>query len=86
MAATQTTLDRLLDPLLTQDVARRVVDYRLDPQMQARLDDLRAKANEGELTHDERTEYEAFVEAYDLLAALKLQARRTLARHPTSVR
>jgi hypothetical protein len=45
-----TVLDRFLDPVaerLTPDVARRIIDLRLDPSLRARLDELAAKANLG---------------------------------------
>lgn len=74
------TLDRLLDPILTGDVARRVVAFEVDPASRQRLEDLRAKANEGLLSAEERAEYEQFVESLDLVAILKSKARDALAR------
>jgi len=73
-----TVLDRFLRPLtdcLTPEVAQRIVNLQLDAQSQARLDDLAAKANEGQLTDDERQEYEEFVEGIDLMGILKARAR-----------
>jgi hypothetical protein len=74
-------LDRMLDPLaaaLNRDAARCILDVRIDPEIQARVAVLAARANEGELTPDERDEYLSFVEAADLLALFKLKARRHL--------
>ncbi len=78
MAEILPTIDRVLDPVaacLTPEVAQRVVDVRLDETTLARLEELRGKANEGQLTASERAEYEEFVEAQDLLALIKDKAR-----------
>ncbi len=77
----RTVLDRFLRPFtecLTPEVAQRIVNLRLDSQSQARLDELAAKANEGQLTDDERQEYEEFVEGIDLMGILKARARTLL--------
>lgn len=76
-------LDRVLEPVvecLTREVAERLVNARLDAGLQARLDDLAAKANEGQLVPEERVEYEEYVEGLDLLAIFKAQARLALDR------
>jgi hypothetical protein len=74
-------LDRVLDPLaacLNPEAARRILDLRIDPEIGARVEVLAARANEGELTSEERAEYLSYVEAADLLAIFKLKARRHL--------
>ena len=74
-------LDGLLDPLtrcFDADSARRVSELRIDPAVQSRIDSLAQRANEGVLSEDERTEYEAFINVADLIAILKLKARRQL--------
>ena len=74
-------LNRFLRPFtecLTPEVAQRIVNLQLDVQSQARLDELAAKANEGQLTDDERQEYEEFVEGIDLMGILKARARTVL--------
>ncbi len=58
--------------------ARRILEFRIDPAVQARLDVLGEKANEGTLSDDERAEYEAAIDAADDIAILKLKARRQL--------
>jgi hypothetical protein len=76
-----TTLDGLLEPLsrcLDAESARRILEFRLDPAVQARLDILGDKANEGTLSNDERAEYEAAINAADLISILKLKASRQL--------
>lgn len=72
------SLDNLLDPLsrcLDPESARRVVELRLDPAVQERVDALAIRANEGLLTGDERAEYEALINAADFISILKLKAR-----------
>ena len=74
-------LDRLLDPLahsLSPDAARTIVDFRASSEIQARLDELAEKSNEGQLTPDERREYEDYVEAIDFVAVLQAKAREAL--------
>lgn len=74
-------LDGLLDPLsrcLNAESAKRVIEMEIDPAVQARVDVLAEKANEGLLTEEERAEYEAFINAADIIAILKLKARRSL--------
>jgi len=75
-------LDRLLDPLsrcLNPEAAERLVQLRADPQLQARIDELAGKCNEGDLTEEERVEYEAYVRTGNLIAILQAKARRLLA-------
>ena len=75
-------LDRLLEPLsrcLNPEAAERLVQLRGDPQLQARMDDLAGKCNEGDLTEEERIEYEAYVRTGNLIALLQAKARRLLA-------
>ena len=60
-------LDRLLDPVsrcLTPEVARQLVALRTDPQFQDRLDTLADKCTEGELSPEEREEYQARLALY----------------------
>jgi hypothetical protein len=84
VGAFSTDLDALFEPLsrcLDAESARRVSEFRVDPEVQARVDLLAEKANQGELTQDERAEYEAFINAADFISVLKLKARRQLKRH-----
>jgi hypothetical protein len=79
-----TVLDEVLDPVarcFTPDVARQIADLRAGPRLQARLDELAAKANEGALSEQERRQYEEYVEAIDLIAILQAKARNILAEH-----
>ena len=74
-------LDGLLDPLsrcLDTESARRVVELRIASPVQERIDALAERANEGELTDEERSEYEALINAADFISILKLKARQHL--------
>ena len=76
-----TLLDEFLDPLsrcLDDESARRVLELGVAPAVQERVDRLAEMANEGSLSDDERAEYEALINAEDLLAILKLKARNQL--------
>jgi hypothetical protein len=76
-----TILDELLDPLsqcLDEESARRLVALRVPSGVQEKLDSLAERANEGLLSDDERTEYEALINGADFFSILKLKARRQL--------
>ena len=82
-------LDRVLDPLarsLRPAAAKAIVDFRVDPPTQARIDELADKCTEGQLTAAERREYEAYVEVIDLIAILQSKARVLLAKKPRRAR
>jgi hypothetical protein len=75
-------LDWLVDPLsqcLTVESARRFLKLRADPKVQARVDELADKCNEGLLSADERTEYARYVSFSTFVALLKSKARQMLA-------
>jgi hypothetical protein len=68
---------------ITPDGARALLDLRFTDAQQQRIVDLAAKNSDGTLTPDERSEYEALVEAGDLLALMQAKAR-TMLRQTTS--
>jgi hypothetical protein len=70
-------LDRLANSL-NREAADSILDARIDPEIQARVAVLAERANEGELTPDERDEYLSYVEAADTLAIFKLKAKQHL--------
>lgn len=81
------TLDKLLDPVtrcLTPEVARRLVELRADPELQSRVDALAEKNTEGQLTPEEREEYETYVRVSRFIAILQAKARKLLAQYPAS--
>ena len=70
--------------ILTPEFARQLVGLRADPAVQERVDSLADKCNEGQLTHEERAEYEMYVSFIDFMAILQAKARRFLANNPSS--
>ncbi len=74
-------LDGLLEPLsrcLDTESAQRVAEFRLNPALQARIDILAERANDGVLSDDERAEYEAFVDAVDFISIFQIKSQRQL--------
>jgi hypothetical protein len=63
---------------LDAESARRIIDFRVEPLVQERIDDLAERANEGSLSGEERAEYEALISAADFISVLKLKARHQL--------
>ena len=81
IAADYRILDELLEPVgecLTPDVAARIAGLRAHPQTQDRLDELAEKNAAGKLTRREEAEYEAYVEALDVIAILQAKARKAV--------
>ncbi len=77
------TLNRLLDPVsecLTAKAAQRLVDLRADEATQELVSSLAERNTEGELTPEERSEYEMLVAANNIIAILQAKARSRLAR------
>lgn len=82
--STVSYLDRFLEPVtdaFTPELARRLVDLRADDELQAEVEVLRRKANEGTLSADEEAAYKDFVEAVDVISIIQSKARRFLAGH-----
>ena len=75
-------LDRLVDPLsrcLTPESAKRLLELRADPELQALVDRLGEKCNEGTLSAEEQAEYASYVSFGTFVAILKSKARQLLA-------
>jgi hypothetical protein len=76
-------LERLLEPVsrsLNTEAARKLIRLKADAVVQARVDELARKCNEGDLTPGERAEYERYVTAGNLIAILQAKARLLLAK------
>src|ERR1700687_476278 len=76
-------LERILDPVsssLNDEAARKLIGLKADRKVQARVAKLARKCDEGELTQDERAEYEMYVMAGEVIAILQAKARIHLAR------
>lgn len=61
--------------LLTPEQTRKLAELQGDSFTAERIEELAEKANEGELSAAERAEYEAYIEANNLLAVLQAEAR-----------
>jgi hypothetical protein len=64
--------------ILTADQTKRLAELEGDPLLADRVAELARKANEGELSPADRDEYEAYIEANNLLAVLQAEARYRL--------
>lgn len=74
-------LDRVFEPFadcLTPEAARKIVDVRADPELQARIETLADKANEGQLSADEQIEYNRYLAWFHLVTMLQARARTVL--------
>lgn len=70
---TNSVLHRVLEPILRSlppEAARQIVRAEADEDLQRRVEELASIANEGTLTPQERSEYEAYVDAGDIMATL----------------
>ena len=75
-------LDRVFEPVsqcLTPEVARRIAALRASADVQRAIDDLADESTEGTLSAEERTEYEAWVRAINVLGVLQAKARKVAA-------
>ncbi|MBC8115823.1 MAG: hypothetical protein H7062_15670 [Candidatus Saccharimonas sp.] len=80
-AVTTTAFERGIDPLFrffTPDQAAQIASYRADETFQQRIEELATKSNEGELSDDERAEYEGYVRANKFVAVFQSRARHRL--------
>jgi hypothetical protein len=73
-----TSLHRFLEQFtetFTPELAEHFVNLPPHPALQSRLDELGDKANEGTLTEAERSEYQTYVEALDVIALLRVKSQ-----------
>jgi len=78
------TLSRLLEPVgqtLTLKSAQALASLRADAAAQTHIEHLAARCTEGELTREERAEYDAYVSANTVIAILQAKARAVISRH-----
>ena len=81
MTAESAAFDRGVRPLLQMvlpDKAEEVLSFQADSELQKRIEDLAAKSTEGQLTEEERAEYEGYVRANKFVAILQRQARQMM--------
>ena len=63
---------------LPPEAARQIARVEAAEELQRRVEELGSKGNEGTLTPDERSEYEAYVDAGDIVATLQAVAGKTV--------
>jgi hypothetical protein len=81
-ANTAPVLDRLIGPLsecLTSESARRLLALKADAKLQAHVEYLARRCQEGLLTPEQRDEYGSYVAFGTFVAILKSKARQLLA-------
>lgn len=64
--------------IVLPEKAAEIVEFRADPELQARIDELAGKSTEGELTDAEQAEYAGYARANTFIAILKRQARQLI--------
>lgn len=69
---------------LDRESLSALANFQLPTHAQARLDALAERANLGALTPDERSEYEAFINASEFFAQAQLRARVKLGLPPAA--
>lgn len=77
--------DRGVGPLLRLvllDKADAVLSFRPEAAIIERIEELAAKSTEGELSDEDRAEYEGYMRANNFTAVLRLHARRLRAYAP----
>ena len=85
--STDSVLSQLLEPvgrIMPVKFAEELATMRAPQGVQARIDELAEKCNEGELTPEEWAEYEAYVDAIDIISLLQAKARAVLATQTDS--
>jgi len=64
--------------IVLPEKAEEVVEFRADPELQARVEELASKSTEGELSDAERAEYAGYARANKFIAILQRQARELI--------
>lgn len=74
-------LSDMLQPFdgLTPDAAAQVAALKVPANVQARVDVLAQKCNDGMLTDEEQAEYETLVKYGNMLSVIKARAKRAAA-------
>jgi len=61
--------------IVMPDKAEKILEFRADPELQGRIEELAEKSTEGLLTDAEKAEYAGYVRANKFVAILQRQAR-----------
>lgn len=89
LKTTNGLLERILEPVsssLNEEAARKLIGLKADRKLKARVAKLAEKCNEGDLTPEERREYELYVTAGHFVAILQAKARILLPQGPARMR
>jgi hypothetical protein len=79
--ASSSLADKMLDlaaECFDAPTLEALANLRLSPKLASRVNRLAAKANDGELTPRERSEYQAYIKTSELLGLIQLRARLKL--------
>ena len=68
--------------IVSPEKAEEIIEFRPDPELQARIEELATKSTEGQLTEAERAEYAGYVRANKFVAILQRQARHLVEHRP----
>ena len=77
-----TIISEALRPItesLNADTAKHFAELRMSDGVQQRVNELATKCNEGELSDEERDQYESLVSVGNILAVLKAKAKKIVA-------
>ena len=83
--STISALDQLLDPnsgWLTPQSAQKLVDWKIDDSLRARIEELGRKANLGQLSKEEDAEYRAYLDDAEVISLIQAKTRRHFFRTP----
>ena len=83
MASDSTVLERVIQPdagELSPELARRILAFDFPPPDHARYEALCAKASDGTLNEQERTDLEEYLDVNDFLTVIKAKAKSSLRR------
>ncbi len=64
--------------IVLPEKAKEIVEFRADPELQVRIEELARKSSEGQLSDAERAEYAGYARANTFIAILQRQARESL--------
>jgi len=64
--------------IVLPEKAEEILEFRADPELLARIEELARKSTEGELSDAERAEYAGYARANKFVAILQRQAREIL--------
>ena len=64
--------------IVLPEKAEEIAEFRADPELQTRIEELARKSTEGELSDAERAEYAGYARANKFVAILQRQAREII--------